>query len=253
MVTTILQGGLGNYLFQIGAASTLALFHDDIAIFDFESSVKVHQGIHTYKNNILRNVNIGKPIVDSILIEPRDFSYMKLVYSKNVLLDGYFQSSKYLHRAYMLDLFSIDSSTYDYIKLKYRDILENDNTVAVHVRHGDYLQKLNKFPIQDIEYYDTAFSYFPDATFVVFSDDIKWCKENFKHDKLIFIENEYDYIDLYLMSLCKHNIIANSSFSWWAAYLNTNSNKKVIAPKKWFGRDKKLKTENIYCDNWTII
>ena len=89
--------------------------------------------------------------------------------------------------------------------------------------------------------------------FIIFSDDIKWCKNNFIGDKFTFIEGEKDYIDLWLMSLCNHNIIANSSFSWWGAWLNQNPNKKVIAPINWFGPEKKLNPKDIYCKNWIKI
>ena len=71
--------------------------------------------------------------------------------------------------------------------------------------------------------------------FVVFSDDIKWCKENFIGNNFYFVENEKDYIEMYLMSSCNNNIISNSSFSWWSAWINENENKKIIGPKNWFG------------------
>ena len=105
-----------------------------------------------------------------------------------------------------------------------------------------------------MEYYNKAIKQFDkDSNFLIFSDDIEWAKNNFKGDNFYFItENKIegndvmdtlniskgghpDYIELYMMSLCDHNIIANSSFSWWGAWLNENPNKKVIAPKKWFG------------------
>ena len=89
--------------------------------------------------------------------------------------------------------------------------------------------------------------------FLIFSDDIVWCKNNFVGDKFIFIEGEEDYIDLWLMSLCNHNIIANSSFSWWGAWLNKNNNKTVIAPKNWFGPNKKLDPTDLYCKDWLVI
>ena len=81
---------------------------------------------------------------------------------------------------------------------------------------------------------------------LVFSDDIKWCKENFIGDKFLFIEEDRDYIELFLMSQCNHNIIANSSFSWWGAWLNKNENKIVVAPSKWFGENSEyIKQEGI--------
>jgi hypothetical protein len=102
-----------------------------------------------------------------------------------------------------------------------------------------------------MKYYQEAMKHFDDDTlFVVFSDDIDWCKSVFKGDNFIFITNEQDYVDLYLMSLCKNNIIANSSFSWWGSWLNKNEGKKVIAPSKWFGRAySDWDTNDIYTKN----
>ena len=85
------------------------------------------------------------------------------------------------------------------------------------------------------------------------SDDINWCKENLKGDNIIFIEDEPDYVDLWLMSLCEHNIITNSSFSWWGSWLNKYQDKIVIAPKVWFGANKNLNPKDIYCEEWILI
>ena len=88
---------------------------------------------------------------------------------------------------------------------------------------------------------------------MVFSDDLDWCKETFLGNRFTFISGNRDYQDLFLMSMCKNNIIANSSFSWWGAWLNTNLNKKVIAPKKWFGPQLSLSSDDIYPNTWEII
>jgi len=121
----------------------------------------------------------------------------------------------------------------------------------VHIRRGDYLNKIHKHPTQPKEYYYSAFSQFnEDIHFLIFSDDIEWCKNNLKYKYLYFIEEELDYISLYLMSLCNHNIIANSSFSWWGAWLNQETNKKVIAPSNWFGKNKKLNTKDLIPSKW---
>jgi hypothetical protein len=91
--------------------------------------------------------------------------------------------------------------------------------------------------------------------YVIFSDDIDWCKSVFGiSEEIYYIEGEEDYIDLYLMSMCTHNIIANSTFSWWAAWLNKNPDKVVVAPKTWFGpaiQDKP--TDNIIPLEWIRI
>ena len=89
---------------------------------------------------------------------------------------------------------------------------------------------------------------------LVFSDDIKWCKDNFTEGPFIFVGGGEDYIDLHLMSKCKNNIIANSSFSWWGAWLNNNENKRVIAPKDWFGSSNShLNTDDLIPGDWEII
>jgi hypothetical protein len=86
--------------------------------------------------------------------------------------------------------------------------------------------------------------------FLVFSDDINWCEENLKLENSIYINDEKDYNELYLMSLCDNNIIANSSFSWWGAWLNKNDDKLVVGPTKWFGPAINHKTSDILPDEW---
>jgi hypothetical protein len=108
-----------------------------------------------------------------------------------------------------------------------------------------------------MDYFEAAMKRIPSGTtFVVFSDDINWCRENFSKDdkNILFIEGNLDYEDISLMSLCDHNIISNSTFSWWAAWLNDNPSKIVIAPKNWFGPAySNLSTEDLYCPGWLVI
>ncbi len=111
-------------------------------------------------------------------------------------------------------------------------------------------------PSQDISFYKESVSLMVKNThFLVFSDDVEWCVNNFDFiEKKTFIRNEKDYEDLYLMSMCNNNIIANSTFSWWGAWLNKNQDKIVIAPKTWFGSNySHLGTKDLYCDGWKII
>jgi hypothetical protein len=88
-----------------------------------------------------------------------------------------------------------------------------------------------------------------DIHFIICSDDIKWCKKNFNFPIMTFVEGERNFIDMFIMSMCKDNIIANSSFSWWSAWLNKNEN-RVVAPNLWFGPEIILSTKDIYADGW---
>ena len=153
----------------------------------------------------------------------------------------------------------------------------NQEVAFLHVRRGDpnltdkrgfkwaYVNLQDQHPVQPLEYYEKALEYFPkDMPVLVFSDSIEWCKEQefFKPERFMFSEPEdkYDdgalvpYVDLCLMSLCSNAIIANSYMSWWGAWLQKNPNKKVIAPKMWFGSTYSFHdTKDLYCDGWEVI
>ncbi len=119
--------------------------------------------------------------------------------------------------------------------------IRTTESVSIHVRRGDYLHDKDLGRICDINYLNNAVekieSYVIHPTYFVFSDDIEWCKHNFKNKKVEYVSCNYgkeSYKDMQLMSKCKYNIISNSTFSWWGAWLNENKNKIVIAPDKWF-------------------
>lgn len=132
---------------------------------------------------------------------------------------------------------------------KYLELMEKRNAVAVHVRRGDYLSKENNNIFGNIctdAYYlqaiETMARMVENPLFIFFSNEIEWVRKNFPINDTIYVcqsdFNAYeDWYDLYLMSKCKHNIIANSSFSWWGAWLNNYKNRQVIAPQKWVNYD----------------
>jgi hypothetical protein len=164
----------------------------------------------------------------------------------NVMLNGYFQSEKYFieFEDEIREMFSESEETTEYIDTKYGKLFDSKQLTSIHVRRGDYKKYPEHHPILKLQYYKNAINKFikqGKSSFLVFSDDLDWCRKNFtgpffKDIEIIYSNNEFDYIDMYLMSRCKNNIIANSSFSWWAAWLNNNNGKTVIAPNKWFGR-----------------
>lgn len=236
--TCVLDGQLGNQLFQI--ATTLSYAWDN-------GLEPVFPELHREDSNISRNRDAllfrlnASPLPRKIknFFKCKNVLYKKMTIPKgdDMCLVGFFQTYKYFdhHKEALKKLFKPAESFIAMIKEKYSDLLQHDCTVAVHVRTynkewTDYL------PFAGLQYYADAISLFPQkALFVIFSDRINWCKHHFKNFNrpMIFMDAEGDRSleDFVLMSMLKHNIIGNSSFSWWAAYLNDNNNKTVVAPK----------------------
>jgi hypothetical protein len=236
--------GLGNLLFTLAAGYALSI-RDGKPMYSTEP-----KGFSEYSDNILRNIEITRKIPGNIYVE-KSFNYSEIPVVNGI--DGYFQSEKYFvdYRDFILDFFSPTLEIQKYIDSKYGDIIKD--STSIHIRRGDYLNYPDIHPVCDMDYYKKAIQHFSDKeSFVVFSDDIDWCKKNFSN-KFYFVEGEKDYIDLYIMSQCKNNIIANSTFSWWGAWLNKNEVKKVIAPKKWFGSKINHNTNDLVPSNWERI
>jgi len=116
--------------------------------------------------------------------------------------------------------------------------------VSIHVRRTDYAGNSFYVDLMNTDYYQKAMDMFPNEKFMVFSDDIEWCKKQDIFKDCLFSEKKDEVQDMNEMAMAKHNIIANSSYSWWAAYLNPNENKKVIAPsiKNLWYTDKIIRT-----------
>lgn len=258
MITSNLVGGLGNYLFQIAATYSLSLDNNDKMVYNINDVSIVHGHINTYLDNIFRNINFTEENlpIGNVYDEPY-FNFTEITYSLNLKLNGYYQSEKYFkhNEDKIRQLFFIDDKTNDYLIKKYDNYLTQNNTCSLHVRRGDYLRLPNHHPVCDISYYKESVDVIgTDKTYLIFSNDIEWCKINLDFiTKKIFIEGNSDYQDLYLMSKCDNNIIANSSFSWWGAWLNNNPNKKVIAPKKWFGRAINHDIKDLIPNTWITL
>lgn len=256
-VSSHLQGGLGNYLFQISAAYGVSLRHDKELKIDISDISVIHSPLESYYSNILRNITFGDvdefELVHGSHHSPITYLDIPLV-EGNLKLDGYYQNERYFkeYRNEVLSLFEIDDSTKEYLNKKYSDICF-DNTCSIHVRRGNYVEKQDFHPLQTIEYYKRAISIIGEKTlFLIFSDDIEWCEENLDFiENKIFISGNLDYQDLYLMSMCSHNIIANSSFSWWGAWLNKHNDKKIIYPSFWFKNGPE--SHEIGGENWIKI
>jgi len=181
------------------------------------------------------------------------FHYNEINVQDNTNLSGYFQSEKYFKHCEDLIryYFEFDPGLAEKIKAKFAYILK-ENTCAIHVRRKDYVTNLNHSALP-YDYYLRAIKLFNDVKFIVFSDDTNWCNKMFR-DGFLIIKNNSDIEDFILMSFCNHFIIANSSFSWWSAWLSKSEGKKVIAPLEWFGPGlKHYITKDLYPAGWHII
>lgn len=249
MISCKLMGGLGNYMFQLGATYTHAKKMNADVIVDVYDIMRVHNSYENYLPNLFRKIKFGNPTIDSTYDEV-SFTYNPIPQIDNLKLVGYFQSEKYLDRNLILDIFDVS----DLISpdLKYLDEINNSYSVSIHVRRGDYVTIQDYHPLCSIEYYRDAIQYLgSDKKYFVFSDDINWCKDIFTDIDVTFVSGLHDWQEMYLMSMCKHNIIANSSFSWWGAWLNKNNN-MVIAPKNWFGPAKQLDVSDLIPERWIV-
>ena len=242
MVYSILTDRVGNNLFQVAAGASLAYKHKvDYAVcvpnFILPDGSDLENYIEQYKKNIFRKVSFVKEIPKDVNEYCQSgFHFTPIEYKNKICLRGYFQSEKYFEKDYIRDLFSIDNSTLQYINKKYGELFR-DEINSLHIRRGDYLKRPQRQPICSLRYYKSAINLLGgNKRYLVLSDDIEWCKKHFKGNNFFFSEKEDPIVDLYLQTMCNNNIISNSSFSWWGAWLNSNSQKKVIAPKQWFGK-----------------
>jgi len=244
MITSFIQGGLGNQLFQIAAGYSLA---DRL-----DTSFALHHGQHwlplqgnrieTYKDNILSKINFED--LSNIKFTRYDYTdakHLPIPLLDNQILVGYFQSQKYF------------SSCKDKIKelftLKLVDMPKG--SVSLHIRRGDYLSNPSIHPTMSADYYKKALqsigSY--SEVFVFTDSDLP---EGLEDSNITVVSEGTDYEQMGMMASCTHNVIANSTFSWWAAYLNQN-NGVVVAPKTWYGPKGPKDWQDIYCDNWVVI
>lgn len=273
-------GRLGNQMFEYAALRGIA----DNRGFDWVIPPPDHKGIENYSLHECFKLSEDhvEGIVDPIqYVQEPHFHFDSNIFNEcpdNVSLYGFFQSERYFK--HIADEIRGDYTFHDeYLEpcQAIMDEYKDQEPIMLHVRRGDpnltdprgfkwsYTQCSSQHPPQTVDYYERALAEFDDNQPVfVFSDSVDWVKEQefFSGDRFLISEpvDKYadgsftPYADLCLMSLCSHAIIANSSMSWWGAWLQANPNKKVIAPKNWFGpayADKD--TTDLYCPDWIIL
>ena len=278
MIIVNVNSQLGNQMFQYAIYRKLQLLgkevkadlhyylvhpeHFQLPIFGIELKAATEKECQierdeyrTFMDRLRRKI-FGKRqnIVSEITSASYDFN-PRVFQLKRGYIDGYWQSEKYFE-----DIEDELRKTFTFPALndaKNENIVQKIKStisISIHVRRGDYL---GGFPIMGMDYYIPAMQYFiekyPQAHFYVFSNDVDWCRKNLLGDNIDFVDwnmGDKSFIDMYLMSQCQHHIIANSSFSWWAAWLNTNPQKEVIAPRTWFFH---AATPDIHCKGWIAM
>ncbi len=286
MIITKLYGGLGNQMFQYAAGRAMSIHNDSDFFLDVSWFEKIKG--NTDRKYELESFNIMERFIlekDRRMLKGQLFSlrskfgffkkgYIKekrfnfepdiLKLSGNVYLDGYWQSEKYFKNVEEIIRGEFTLKKPLNIKSeKLKEQIEKNNSISIHIRRGDYVAdpKTNQFHgVCSPEYYYKAVKIITEKinnpVFFIFSDDIEWARENFKLNyPTVYIDKSFglkDAEEMILMSKCKNHIIANSSFSWWGAWLGLNKNKIVIAPKKWFNNPN-VDTSDLIPESWIVI
>lgn len=270
MIIIRIYEGLGNQLFQYAYAKALSLSTKQPVLLDIRETGKHKSEVNlTYREYSLNHYKISLPVCSNVqhfypflnksdeLLEIiqklsvksylpyKFFRESTSEYQQNLAnikgnwyLQGWFQDSRYFQGYEQIIKKEIRPRKGIKISSDLKRILQEENTVSVHIRRGDYKRLSNILPIQ---YYYNAMKHVRDLVdnpfWVVFSDEIEWVKENIKFENRSYFldkrENLKDYEELMVMRCCKNHIIANSTFSWWGAWLGKNENKVVVAPDRW--------------------
>ncbi len=264
-------GGLGNQLFQYFFARSLSIKFKCNVELDISEFTNYKYDRHDLN---LNHINLKLPLKSNrnyitdlfcnVKRDPSPYCFTSEIFDKKFFrYNGYWQSYKYFidHWALFIKDFNFENN---FKNLEIFEKITNTNSVSVHIRRGDYITNINSSKVHGnlkLDYYKTAIEYIrnysPNPIFFFFSDDINWVKNNFSNKNFFFINNSFDQLkmplkDLFLMKSCNHNIIANSTFSWWGAWLNDNLDKIVCVPEYWTFGVKSSETDLIP-SNWNIL
>lgn len=279
------MGGLGNQLFQIFVTISTALKYKIPFKFVYSDILTIGINRPTYWNNFLKSLKIftdNKLNINNYpTLRELNYNYHKIeldnhidIIKKNGLkLSGYFQSYKYFEENYdyIKKLIKLDDNIIN-IRNKYGNYFKDNINVSIHFRLGDYKNNPDYHPIMNFDYYKNSLDlilkenynninilYFcekEDNQYVTdtFINPLKMLYNNSMSINFIKVDdNIEDWEQLLLMANCNHNIIANSSFSWWGAYFNLNQDKIVCYPSIWFGKKANINTKDLCPDNWIKV
>lgn len=264
MIYCNLKGGLGNMLFQIAATYSIAKKINTSCSFPNLEEHLNYLNVDDKYNPLLKHAEEYKLLFSKLTFKqpqkylPRynyPFEYSDFIPPDESFIDGFFQSEKYFKdcKHEILNLFEPNNLLLEQINIILNNLPNKFN--VMHIRLGDYLNNPNF-------HFNLPFSYFDESInklnspypYIIFSDSVELCKKYFTGDKFLFLNGFKDYIELFLMSKGQNFIISNSSFGWWGAWLNTNDNKRVLAPTRWFGPAASIfNTQDIIPQNWEKV
>ena len=245
-----MSGGLGNLLFDCSHAYTIGkklnipveyYLRTNLIFKDKIRGTQHDEYVNNHYDRVFRGFDIKLTAIDVDITntevlhtEIKEFcqNYNNYLDNECVIIGGCWPTFEDLDEKTIQNLFAIDCRTKQDLENKYKDILHTENNVSIHVRRGDFLMYPNLTNLlDDTTYYQQAIELCRnDSMFLVISDDIEYCKNKFKGDNFIFIQNTTALEDLYIQTYCKTNIIANSTFSCWGAYLNKTKGQTIIKP-----------------------
>ena len=267
-------GRLGNQMFQFAATVGIARKANQGFAFpkentevpsveDFKDGIRreVYFDLPKYFPNVERTLQPLEEIQTFHVAQEPYFHFCPDLFTvpDQTNLMGYFQTEKYFEHCsdLILGFFQFDKDIKKQAENNFPSFPVKLEYVSIHLRRGDYAGLQQFHPVMDADYYFDAMTQFMDGDycFLIFSDDIQYAKELFgEQENIVYIEGNDPAVDMCMMTMCDHNVIANSSFSWWGAWLNDNTNKKVIAPKRWFGPAYKgvHDTKDLYPQSWIV-
>jgi len=253
-------GRLGNQMFQYASLKGISAnrrYNICIPLSQNKNEWTDHQLNSAFKMSTLNQLNYQYIDPNRPIMIENQFSFDEKLFNECpdwVTLQGFFQSEKYFK--HIRDQLLTDFEFCDNILEPAKQVVSNwNNPIALHIRRTDYVTNPNHTTLS-LEYYEKALDYFDDhSEVIIFSDDPKWCLQQklFDSDRFLVSETNNSYLDMCLMTLCSGHIIANSSFSWWGAWLSNS--KKIIAPSGWFrgSNNEHLDTKDLIPENWLVI
>ena len=267
-------GRLGNQMFQFAATVGIARKANQVFAFpkenteipsveDFKDGVRreVYFDLPKYFPNVERTLQPLEEIQTYHIAQEPYFHFCPDLFTvpDQTNLMGYFQTEKYFEHCsdLILGFFQFDKEIKKQSENSFPQFSSKVEYVSIHLRRGDYAGLQQFHPVMDADYYFDAMTEFMDRDycFLIFSDDIEYAKELFgEQENIVYVEGNDPAVDMCMMTMCDHNVIANSSFSWWGAWLNDNTNKRVVAPKRWFGPAYKHvhNTKDLYPQSWIV-